>query len=284
MNENSLVISLIKNNLNNMTETQQKVALYMLSFPGRVLDQTAKQIAMSSHTSEATVIRLTKDLGFKGFKEFKIKLAQDLGADSDLPVAKNIKSEDSINTVLKKSITADLENLKITLNMIDHEIFDKAINAISKAAKIHFFAIASSFTVAYDAYLRFSKIGFNAFATLDSSAQIISARSLNENDVAFAYSRSGQSRIPVKALQIAKENGATTISLTQNPKSEIVEYSDITIMIPKSVNDESKAGNFSEIVPLSIINAIYSAVTVRNWDSSLENLKLNNALIRSEQF
>ncbi|MRH41616.1 SIS domain-containing protein [Aquibacillus halophilus] len=284
MNDNSLVISILKNNLNSITPAHQKVAMYILSFPGRVLDQTASQIAKETHTSEASVIRLTKELGFKGFTEFKIKLAKDFGAESDLPVSGNIKQEDTPELIFQKSITTDLENLKFVMDMINKDTLNQVVNELVVANKVGFFAIASSFSVAYDAYLRFSKIGLNCFATLDSSAQIMLAQSLNENDVAFAYSRSGQSRIPVKSLKIAKQNGAKTIAITQSPKSEIVEYSDLVITLPKSINNTSEAGNFSEVVPMSIINALYSAVTVRKWDESLKNIKISNALIRSEQF
>ena len=284
MNDNSLVISVLKNNLNSITPAHQKIAMYILSFPGRVLDQTASQIAKETQTSEATVIRLTKELGFKGFREFKIKLAKDFGADSDLPVSGNIKQEDTPELIFQKSITSDQENLKIAMDMVDKDTLNKVVDELVLANKIGFFAIASSFSVAYDAYLRFSKIGLNAFTTLDSSAQVILAQSLNENDIAFAYSRSGQSRIPVKSLKIAKENGAKTISLTQSPKSKIVEFSDLVITLPKSLNNTSEAANVSEVVPMSIINALYSAVTVRKWDESLKNIKESNALIRSEQF
>lgn len=284
MKDNSLVISIIKNNLNSITPAHQKVAIYILSFPGKVLDQTASQIAKETSTSEASVIRLTRELGFKGFKEFKIKLAKDFGSESDLPVLGNIDQNDSSEIIFKKSITSDFDNLKVLMDMVDQQTLDKAVDTIVNANKVGFFAIASSFSVAYDAYLRFSKIGINSFATLDSSAQLILAQSMTEQDVAFSFSRSGQSRIPVKALKVAKENGATTIALTQSPKSEIVEYSDLIITLPRSVNNTREAANFSEVVPMSIINAIYSAVTVKKWDESLRKIKNNNALVRSEQF
>jgi len=280
----TMVLSIIKQNFERLTPVYQKVALYILSYPGKILEQNAAEISKESNTSEASVIRFCKEIGFKGFHDFKIKLAKDLGADTDLPVPENISKHDDPWEVFNKAMTWEQENLRIAMNMIDKDTFLKVVEVLANTNRIGFFAIGSSFPVAYDGYWRFSKIGIPSQTQQDAGAQIILANSLKPGDTAFVISRSGQSRVPVNACKIAKSNGATTIVITQNAKSEVVKYSDYTLVTPKNLSKNPDGATASEIVHLSLLGAVYSATTVQKWDEATTNMKAYSQLIRSQQF
>lgn len=280
----TMVLSIIKQNFDRLTPVYQKVAFYILSHPGKVLELNAAEISKESSTSEASVIRFCKEIGFKGFQDFKIKLAKDLGADTDLPVPENISKLDEPWEVFNKVMSWEQENLRIAMNMIDKNTFLKVVDVLSRTNRIGFFAIGSSFPVAYDAYWRFSKIGIPCQIQQDSGAQIILAKSLKPGDTAFIISRSGQSKVPVSISKIANANGVTTIVLTQNSKSEAAKHSDLALVTPKNIGKSPDGATASEIVHMSLIGAIYSATTVQKWDEAIENMKIYSHLIRSEQF
>lgn len=283
-NEYTMVLSIIKKNYERLTPVYQKVALFVLAHPGKILELNAAEISRESNTSEASVIRFCKEMGFKGFHDFKIKLAKDLGADTDLPVPENVKKDDQPWDVFHKVMTWEQENLRVAMNMIDKDAFLGVVDWLSQTGRIGFFAIGSSYPVAYDAFWRFSKIGIPCQLQQDSGAQIILAQSLKPGDTAFVITRSGQSRLPVGICKIARANGAKVIVLTQNAKSEAAKNSDIVLVSPKNMNTNPDGATASEIVHLALVGAIYSATTVRKWDVATENMKSYSQLLRSEQF
>ena len=65
--------------------------------------------------------------------------------------------------------------------------------------------------------------------------QMIAASNLTKNDVAVAVSYDGRSRNVVEAMKIAKQRGATTISITRRDNSPLLEYTDIRLLV--SAND-----------------------------------------------
>ncbi|OEG63812.1 MAG: hypothetical protein BHK79_00815 [Halanaerobium sp. MDAL1] len=284
MNNNKVVLSIIKQNLNHLTPATEKVALYIISTPGAVINKTAAEVAEASNTSEASVIRFCKSLGFNGFHDFKINLAQDLGADNDRPAPENINRDDTPWEIFNKIIVAEQENLDIALKIMDKEIFTKVVEVLSKTNRIGFFAVGSSYPVAYDTYWKFSRIGVLCQIEQDPGGQLMIARSLRKGDVAFAISRSGQSKIPNLALETAREKGATTISLTQNPNSKIVKKSDYALITSERSNCVHDAATSSRISHLGVLDGLYSAVTVKKWSETTKNMKENYKLIRSEQF
>jgi DNA-binding MurR/RpiR family transcriptional regulator len=176
------------------------------------------------------------------------------------------------------------ENLGKVMSIINKESFIKVVDILAKTKSITFFAVGSSYPVAYDAFWRFSKIGILCKIQQDWAGQLMIAQCLGKSDVAFAISRSGQSKIPIKALKIAKENGAITICLTQNRKSDIVKNSDYFLISSERLNMIYDAATFSRVAHLSIIDAIYSAVTIKKWNKATKSMKKINILLDSETF
>jgi len=281
---NIITISIIKQNLKILGPAMQKIGLYILAHPDQALDKTVDQIAKESKSSPASVVRFCRENGFKGFHDFQINLAKDFGSSNDFPVPKIISKCDDSWTIFKKIIMGEQENLRKTMRIIDKEVFIKVVDILAKTKNITFFAVGSSYPVAYDAYWRFLKIGIFCKIQQDWGGQLMIAQNLGKSDVAFAISRSGQSKIPIKALKIAKENGAITICLTQNRKSDIVKNSDYFLITSERSNMIYDAATFSRLAHLSIIDALYSAVTVKKWDEATKNMKKMNILLDSETF
>ena len=102
------------------------------------------------------------------------------------------------------------------------------------------------------------KLGLNATAYTDNHMQAIAVSHANEKSVVIGISHSGRSKDIIQALQIAKENGATTIAITNVGKSPLCKVSDIIL---RTVSDETNyriLGLTSRLTQLVIVDAIYS--------------------------
>ncbi|WP_066646703.1 MurR/RpiR family transcriptional regulator [Christensenella timonensis] len=282
--ENYGILLYIQNNYKNLTNSLQKIAVSILAAPSKVVDNTASELSKDIDVSEASIVRFCQSLGFKGYADFKIKLAKDLGADNTEPVPSGIKRTDSSWDVISKVMQSECEDIRFTLDMIDKESLITCLELICASNRIGFFGVGSSAIVASNAKEHFLHYGKVAQAEQEGMSQIVLANSLHTNDLAFGISISGQSKIPLQALRIAKENGAKTVCLTQNPRSSLAEYSDCVLIAYRKSNSLDDLGTASRIVHTSIIDAIVVAYAARNWDAAAQHTRTNRRNFRIQQF
>ena len=132
-----------------------------------------------------------------------------------------------------------------------------AAQAILSAKKVVLFGLGNSASIALDAQHKLMRAGINAVAYSDNHMQSISASHLCEGDVAIGISHSGSSRDIVEALQIAREKGATTISITNKGRSPITKQSDIVLNTASDETQYSILALNSRISQLALIDSLY---------------------------
>lgn len=282
--DNNGVLLLVKSKIGKFTSSLEKIGTFVLRNPSRVLELTAGQLAKEIRVSEASIVRFCKEIGFKGYTDFRLRLAKDLGADNQQPVPENITKSDTTLEVIHKIMITEQEDIKFTADMMNYDNMVQAINMIQRAKRIGIFAVGSSYVVAYDLHWHLSIYGKPTQVEVNQGAQLILANSLTPKDLAFAISLSGQSRVPVKALEIAQRNGVPTICLTQNPKAEIVNYSDCQLISYTKSYLKHDLATSSRISQLVMLDALCMAYAAADWDENARLLCQNNHYIREDQF
>lgn len=260
-----------------LNESHCKIADYVISSPDKIIGQTSREIADTLNFSEATIIRFCQKLGFKGYKEFHLKLAQDQGNNPAWHVPQGITKDDDCLSVVKKVMQIEYEDIKFTSDMLNEEVVLKVLELITKCNKLVFFGVGSSALVASTAKEHFLHYGKSAYAELEGLSQIVLANTLTPGDVAFAISISGASKIPIKALEVAAKCGAHTICLTQNPSSPLAKISDFTLQVfckDQSIDD---LGTASRIVHMALIDSLSIAYASQEWDRVAQIAAVNRA-------
>lgn len=266
---------------NQMSKAEKRIADWLIANPGEILPLSIVDLAEKCDCSEATIVRFAKHLGFSGYQELKISLAQETNSTS---VSTNITSNDSLEEIYDKvcnDIYCSLERTKMVLNT---DILEDACKKISIAEKIVIFGLGNSASIALDAGHKLQRTGCNAYAYSDNHMQVIAASHLTYKDVAIGISHSGSSKDIVDALKIAKEAGATTIAITNSGKSPIQKYSDFTLF---TASDETKHNILalnSRIAQLSIINAIYFYLVYHKSDKAFESIKETEMSLLSKKY
>lgn len=261
-------------------KSEKKIADWVCENPEEVLPISISELADRSNSSEATIVRFSKRLGFSGFQDFKISFASYSGERlTNAAINKN----DSCIEIFNKMLEDIYTSLEKTCKNIDENSFEKASELISSANTVVIFGLGNSASVALDASHKFLRAGINCYAYSDNHMQAIAASHLKKGDVAIGISHSGSSRDVVEALQIAKEMGAATISLTGTVKSPITKCSDFVL---KTVADETRysiLGLNSRIVQLAIIDTLYFHIICKHDKRTLEAIKATeNALKRKK--
>ena len=250
----------IKIHYNTFTKGEKKIADFLMQNPNSIIPLHITDLAKSCGSSEATIVRFAKKLGFDGYQQLKIAIAQDTASH---PVNENISEKDGAGEIFQKVCTDIYCSLEKTKKAIDFESLEKCCNAILSADNIIVCGLGNSASVALDASHKIFRLGLNAHAYTDNHLQAIATAHTNTNSVVIGISHSGSSRDIVQSLQMAKQNGATTIAITNFGKSPIDKVADIIL---HTVSDETNyriLGLSSRISQLAIIDTIYSFLVCR---------------------
>ena len=256
----------------------RKIAEYVLAHAGTVTNFSVNELARSADASEATIVRFCRQVGFGGFREFKLALAAEAKGSVRL-VHEDVNVNDDAMAITRKVFQSDLQAIADSLETLNRNEIERAVQALSTATKIEFYGAGSSAPAATDAYYRFLKIGLPVQVVTDTYMQALSSSMLRAGQVAFAISHTGRSEESIFALRKAKEGGAITICLTSNLHGPILHYSDIKLVTAARESAFRNQAMASRIAHLSVIDALYVNIAMRRFDESTEKVRRADTLL-----
>ncbi len=239
-----------------LKSAERKAADYLLSNPRGVVDLSIVDFAGRAGCSEATIVRLSKKLGYEGYPELKRDFASHHDSEH-VHEYQDIGENDKPVDILRKVFEASVQGIQDTLAMLDQEAYGRALDSLLQSERIMFTGVGDAGAVAMEAYQRFLRIGMNSFFAADTDTQLIMANQLKEGDVLFAISHSGRSKSIVDVVKVARENGAVCIALTNYPVSPLTKKCDIvlqTAVFSKNITGEVMS---KRITALCLIESLY---------------------------
>ena len=268
MNNRINILTRLKTLNLEMTDSEKLIADYILNNPEEIYNLKIEDLARKLNLSLPTVFRFTRKLGFEGFKDFKVALIKDIaiGMNIDVSDIGDEGIEATTNSIFEK-ITG---NLKETLSLINYDDLDKAVNLITSAKRLVFFAVSSSISVAFDSYYKFFRAGFTCFYNIDSYTQRDIATQCTSRDAAIGISFSGETVETVESMRIAKKNGAGTISVTTFFNSPISRYSDVCLYTAPVHSYYQKIDFPSKMSQTAIMDSLYLNVVLKNRKKALD--------------
>ena len=246
---------------------EQRVARQILKSPVETVHLSITELAKRSQVSDATVVKFCKRLGYKGFQEFKILLAQDVAVKPE-PIYGEVEPDDDVVSVKEKIFQANIMALQDTCQVLDGDQLQKAVDALGSAREIHFYGLGASGIVALDAEQKFSRIGMRVNAFIDAHMQITRAVLLQPGDVAVGISYSGETSEIAQALQVAKNAGAVTIAITNFSASTTASLAHIVLLTSSQENIFRSGAISSRIAQLSTIDTLFIAVALVDYERS----------------
>ncbi len=265
-----------------LRESERKIADYVLGHPADMVHLSITELADRTDTSEATVIRFSRKLGYPGYSALKIALALDLhSTTASLP--DEIAPDDDISAIKSKIIEASIGSLSDTAQLLSDDAVGRAVDALVVARRIEVYGVGNSAATAHDAYALLMQIGLPIVAVLDPHLQVMSAVQLRPGDVALAISVSGSTRDTVEALRTARDAGATCICLTRHARSPITRVAHISLLAaarPRTVGGHELLGRVAQ---LAVIDVLAAACALRRQDASLQALERGRKAISASK-
>lgn len=225
----------------------------MLQHPTEALSLSVHEIAARCGVSPSTLVRLAKDIGFNGIKEMKVQLAMEVGSLlTSFEGSSQVDDAGHATAVFENTVLG----LRETLAALDHGVINTAVKALGLASKIDVYGASTSFLVGLDLVEKLKRLGIYASGYSNSYMQAISAMSLGPSDVAFAVTYSGETVDVIDALRVARQQGATTVALTNFTDSTVVQVADIVVPTAVSRNllpDGSMSGRMAQLYVVDLI-------------------------------
>lgn len=154
---------------------------------------TIAELAGQCDVSTPTVIRFCRTLGCDGFREFKLRLAQNLAVSQQYLTAKPLPEQVRGDTAIDQILGALYASASAMQQQIDAEAMERAKAALLETRHLVFAGIGGgSSNVAQEAANRFFRLGIPAVSTSDSYILQMRAATLKAGDVLFLISASGE--------------------------------------------------------------------------------------------
>jgi RpiR family carbohydrate utilization transcriptional regulator len=207
-----MLLDSIQTQLDSLSKSERKVALVVLAHPETTVAENITALAKSAQVSEPTVVRFCRSLGYDGWHEFKLKLAQNLALA--MPGATESTAQDDLAADLINKICSRSINTLLDLrNHLKPDTIQRALDILVQSNKIEFYGQGSSGIVAADAQHKFFRSGVPTVAYADPHIHSIAATLLTERDTVVAISQRGNSTSLLRSVELARKGGASIIAL-----------------------------------------------------------------------
>lgn len=265
-NVNSL--ARIRSRLPNLAIAERQAADWVLHHPEEVIHSSMAQVAQRCGVSDTTVLRFCRTVGFRGFMDLKLSIARDLASPTQI-VHEDIAKDDDPPTIAHKVFMSHIQTLYDTLEVLDKEALNQAVDMIVKAERIFIIGVGTSNPIAHEAYNKFFRLGLNCHVQTDSYLQLMEAALVGSETLVIAISQSGSSADPVLTLEEATRNGARAIVITGNADSPLTKLADVTLLaVSQEIRTEAMA---SRVAQMTIVDALYVIVSLHMLQTTTQN-------------
>ena len=259
--ENDL-LNRINSKYSSMSKGQKLLASYITDNYEKAAFYTAAKMGQIVGVSESTVVRFAMMLGYKGYPEFQESLEEmvhnKLNAPERMEVLYGERTESEIlNTILD----SDAKKIISTLDKIDHNAFENAVNTIIEAKHIYIIGLRSCAPLAsfLAFYLNLMFDNVRLLSTNSPSELFEQMIRIDKKDVIIGISFPRYSMRTLKALELANNRSAKVITITDSVHSPMNLYSSCNLVADSDMTSIAD----SLVAPMSVINALIVALCMK---------------------
>lgn len=229
------VLDVLQSRMDILPNALSRIAKYVIEHPEMVIHQSVAELGSFSGSGEASIVRLCRGLGFKGYRDFKMALAMDLGRPIAGPSGHTSESSYSpISQGFEKSLGDAICDL-------DEDAVRSAAPLLLRSRRIDVYGAGLSSLAADMLTYRLLRLNLPAFTFRDAHIAHEVAHGLDADCAAVAFSMSGLTDDTVKFLRSARHAKAATIAITGRKGSPVGEAADLLIRV-SGLRSRSAAG------------------------------------------
>ncbi len=259
-----------------LTASENEIGRYVIHHAEEVSSSTITSVAKSTGTSEASINRFCKKLGFKGFQSFKIALIQ----ENFYKTMKQEKTDVPSSFII--SVCQDYQHILVnTSAMLSESTLMAAADAIRQARHIDIFSFSNTAFVAEELEFKLNMVGLPAKAVTDINSMRVFSANIREGDLVAVIVPSILMRDIYQAVTVCKDHGAKILSITSYDSPKLNDLVDFKFITSDKITTRNPVALSNNLAFLYVVDVLYCAL-LKN-DKSLRQKKLNSDTILNNQ-
>jgi DNA-binding MurR/RpiR family transcriptional regulator len=253
-----------------LKKSERKVAQLVSDNPSFAINSTVAALSNAAGVSEPTVMRFCTSLGFEGFQQFKIALAQTLALGISATLS-TIQQDDSILEISTKVFDHTITSLDRARRFLNVEKIEQAVEAILRSTRLNFAGFGASSIIAQDAAQKESLFGVPCSAPADAHQQYMAASLAKPGSITVAISNTGTTLSVLQIAETARANGALVIGITGD-NSPLFDYCDIPLIVKTIEDTDVYTPTVSRLAGLVLIDILATSVALRRGTEHMKDL------------
>jgi glucokinase len=259
--QGSAILGQIQRAMPKLSPAEKRVADHVLAHPRSALNDPIADIARAAGVSQPTVIRFCRSLGCEGLSDFKLRLAS--GLTGTVPVTHTqVTGEDSMLELGVKVLGNTASAILQVRDQLNRDTMDRAIELLTAAGRVDFYAVGHYRVVADDAQFKFLRFGLSSASFTDTRLQLLAANVLQPGDVAVIISSSGRIDELLEVAETAHDRGAFVVAITAS-HSPLARKADVALIVDHLEDVTTHVPMVSRILHLLVIDILAVGVAMR---------------------
>lgn len=243
-----------------MGTAELRVADFVSTHPELVMQMSMAELSSRSSVSDPTIMRFCRRLGYDGYQDFKLNLAQTLVPSAPFEY-EQITAQDSIENIVRKTCRNSLNAIQRAQEDLVPAQIASAGTALAKATWIGIYATGISDITSFDAEHKFQRLGLRCAALIGRKKQWMLAEQTRPGEVALIFSQSGATRQMVEMAIAVKAGGGHVIAVTA-ADSPLAKHADSLVAVRPYEHTEVMTPLASRLNHHLVINMLVTAIAV----------------------
>ena len=258
---NSPISDQIRSRYASFSPSERQVADYVCDHISQVSRMSIRDLKQAIGVSEPTVFRFCKALGYNGFKEFKISLAEQTPTFQEYFTASPSEGKSEVQNLVERMLLAGRDTVDATLRMLHYDQLEQAALRILSARRVLLFGLSTSYSVACDIQRRLTRIGLSAWAVNEFHEAAPQLTRFDQDDLLICVTQTGETREALETAQKAYELGVPVLAITVLPASPVCRFATLVLQTYAPELSDNRLGITTRMAQFAMADALYMAIT-----------------------
>lgn len=207
-----------------LNDNERKIFEYVVRNIHTVKDMQIRALAAACYVSTTTIVRMTKKLGFSGYRAF---------TDSIRATCQTLSRTEFPEVLWKREYSEEyLKNIIESVRVVSQEKIQRFRAALDRRPTLCFYGVGLDREPARYAYRLFTSLGYDTCCPTEDYEVTAALGRLRDGDVLFLFSLSGEEREVLQLVERARMTCAPAVAtVTQSANNMLQSMSDIDFYV-----------------------------------------------------
>lgn len=271
-----------------MPSTMAKIAAVLIDDPKAPLTLSITELAERAGTSAATVTRFCRLIGYAGFSELRVGIAEDVGRGGSkdawiADIGRSFGADDPPEQIRNTLYNTHILSLQATVGLIDMPTAVRVAKTIVQSRHLDVYGVGGSALTALETESRLYRIGIRVHAWSEIHDGLTSAAILDDQCVAIGISNTGRTEETIQMLTVAKAAGAHTVAITANPESPLAKLAHDVLIAASPHGYLQPADLSARHCQLFVVDLLYLLIAQLDYDRTTRLLAASGAAVATRR-